>query len=177
MLAGVSQMFAQRLPLSVNQYPPAENVGWDSPASLCQVIPGSAPSHVDYVSGSVSFAPGASGTIGLFCPVTAIGNGFTPSQMDYVALTFSNPAVELGCTASAFFVDRTTGLSDGWVSSKSQEYNGLWTANVPLTGNTSPIALNHAHEVNVYLFRPQSAGERCNPVAYGMFLANVNVIF
>jgi len=176
-VGGTEQMVAQQKnPIAINQFPPSESVGWNSPASLCQISIGSAPSKIDYASGSVSFAPGASGTIGLFCPITGVANGLSPSDMNYIALTFSNPNVEAGCTVSTYFVDRTTTQNDGWASDRSREYNGLWTANIPLD-RTSFLPLNHTHEANVYLFRPESAGDTCNPVAYGMFLENVHVIF
>lgn len=177
-LGGAHQTFAQTLSPFVNQNPPSTEVGWNTPASLCQILPGSAQSTVDYVGGSVSFAPNASGTIGLICNMPGTMNGLIPAghPVDYVALSFSNPNVAAGCTASVFMIDRATGAVDGWTSDKSTNFSGIWTAHAPLN-KTAPLATNHTHDVDVYLFRPASAGNTCNPMARGMFTEYVNVIF
>jgi len=148
---------------------PTGTVGWSSPASLCQLLPGSAPSIVDYATGGVTFAANSFGTIGLACPMQGTMNGVLPKDINQVALRFSNPTPAAGCAISVYFVDRFTGLNSGWASDKSHDLTGVWTANIWLNGSTSP-ATQHTYDVDVYLFRPQSAETSCNPVAFGMFM-------
>ena len=171
-LGGASQMLALQLPFLVNQLPPSKNVGWSSAASLCQILPGSAPSAINRTTGSVTFAANASGVISLACSVPNIGNGIRPQDINYFAITFSSPKMEEGCQVAAFVEDRTSNVVDGWSATADREYNGVWTASVPLL-RTAPLALNHTHEVDIFLNRPASAGNTCNPVAFGVFLENL----
>lgn len=159
---------------------PVGLVGWNSPASLCQTMPGSAQSSVDYAVGAVSFAPGASGTIGLICHMPGVMNGVDPKKMTGLALSFSNPNAPAGCDVSVYMVDRTTGAATG-EKLKSGNFQGVWTANLPISQTVGPPVLppvlNHTHDVDVYLSRSQTAGESCNPVAFGMFLTDYYILF
>jgi len=102
-------------------------------------------------------------------------NGLLPADINAVALRFSNPTPAAGCAISVYFVDRLTGEVVGWASDKSQNRTDVWTANVYLQGVRPQPP--HAYDVNVYLFRPQSAGNSCNPVAFGMFMESTPQIF
>jgi hypothetical protein len=159
-LAGVRPAPAQTF---LDQNGPWYQVGWSSSAALCQLMPGSAASNMNIVTGTVSFAPNSYGTIGLVCSVTN-----SPLDISYLAYSFSNPSPQFGCTSSAYLVDRTTGLLDGWVTD-GQSRSGVWTANILLTKATVPLT-NHTYDTDVYLSRPQSAVGSCNPVAYALFL-------
>jgi hypothetical protein len=171
-LGSASHLLALQLPFIVNQLPPSKSVGWNAAASLCQVLPGSAPSVVNRTTGSVTFAPNASGTISLACQVPSIGNGIRPQDINYLAFTFSSPKMEAGCQIAAFAEDRTANLVDGWSATATQEYNGVWTSSIPLL-RVAPFALSHTHEIDIFMNRPASAGNACNPVAYGVFLENL----
>lgn len=177
-LGGTHRLTGQGYGSLVDQAGPSDVVGWNTPASLCQLLPGSAKSVIDYATGAVSFPPNTSGTIGLICSMLGMANGFDlpDHALNYVDLTFSNPNVAAGCTVSVFMVDRTTGASDGWTSDKSTNLDGVWTAHAPLI-KTFPIAANHTHDVDVYLTRPASAGNTCNPVAFGMFVEGRPIYF
>ena len=103
-------------------------------------------------------------------------NGVAPKDINVVALRFSNPTPAAGCAISVYFVDRVTGLSTGWASDKSRDLAGVWTANVWLNSKTSP-ATQHTYDVIVYLARTQSAGNSCNPVAFGTYMEGLAPVF
>jgi hypothetical protein len=157
----------------LDQNGPFGAIGWSSSAPLCQVLPGSAASFTNYSApSSVSFAANSFGTIGLICNMPGIMNGLTPSDMNYVAFTFSNPNASSGCTASVQLVDRTTATPVySWATPQSTSYNGIWTVNA---GSPTISSLNagHTYDVEMYLYRPKSlAGVyNCNPTAYAAFL-------
>ena len=166
-LVGASQAHAQQL----DQNGPLGNSGWSSSAPLCKILPGSAASAVNYSAPSfMTFAPNSYGTIGLICNMNGITNGLTPLDMNAIAFSFSNPNPEAGCTATVQLVDRTTATPVYyWTTGRSTNYKGIWTVN---TGSPSRGSLyfNHTYDVEMYLSRPQSAVNSCNPIAYAAFL-------
>jgi hypothetical protein len=169
-LASSHQALAQTF---LDQNGPDFQVAWSSSAALCQLMPGSAASTVNIVTGTVSFAPNSYGTIGLICSMSEIGNGLLPADISDLAYSFSNPSPQFGCTSSTYFVDRTTGLHDGWILDGIPR-NGVRTVNVQLTKATLPLT-NHTYDTDVYLFRPKSAVALCNPVAYSLFMEGIGI--
>jgi hypothetical protein len=168
-LACADQSYAQLL----DQNGPLGIIGWSSSAPLCQVLPGSAASFINYSApSSVSFAANSYGTIGLICNMPGIMNGLTPNDINDVAFTFSNPNASSGCTASVQLVDRTTATPVySWATPQSTSYNGIWTVNA---GSQTIGSLNagHTYDVEMYLYRPNSLSgvSHCNPTVYAVFL-------
>jgi hypothetical protein len=168
-LASANQLLAQ---VTLDKTGPAGSIGWSSSATLCKILPGSAPSTLYYPAGTVTFGKNNFGTIGLICSMPGIVNGNDPRLINNVAFSFSNPNDQYGCSVSVYFVDRTTGLSNGWASDRSRDFSGIWTANVGLNGNTLPLT-NHTYDVDIYLYRPRSGINLCNPIAYSAFMEQV----
>ncbi|HTS56334.1 MAG TPA: hypothetical protein VMH03_02220 [Terriglobales bacterium] len=179
-LATATQAHAQ----TMDQTGPLGTVGWSSAATLCKLHPNSAASSFNYVKGTVAFTATSYGTIGLACTVPGISNGLAPSDINALAFTFSNSSGQTGgCTVGVYHVDRTRAASNvaavaatadsGWTS--GQSFSGIWTGNLFLT-NTYPLNTAHFYEVDIYLYRPQSAVGVCNPTAYGAYLENLVLI-
>ena len=138
---------------------------------------------MDYAAGAVTFAPAASGTIGLICSIPGVANGFFPEDMEAFSITFSNPNSKAGCDISAYIVDRTTQKINGLKIHPGADYRGVWTADIDFATGVDglepiwPIVANHTYDVDVYLSRSQAAGNMCNPVAFGLFLDDIALPF
>ena len=166
-LAGATLALAQGSAM-LDQNGPLGGVGWSSSAPLCVLPSASAPATVDYVNGAVSFTKTSSGTIVLLCSMNTIGNGLTPTDINAVALTFSNNGgAANSCTIVYEYVDRSTGDVAGW-NTGTQVFNGIWTANVGLT-----MVPNHTYDIDIYLYRPKAAVKSCNPTVYGVFMETI----
>ncbi len=176
-LASATLMHAQVI---VQPGPPGEAVLWSESATFCSVMPGSAASSFNYAGGgSVTFAPGAYGTIGLACPVTNVGSTvllkqLTGLQLNGFSVSFINAGQ--GCAVGAYLIDRTTGLNVGWSTSQSYVSDMPYTVTVAAANNpkfTSPLNPLHFYEVDIYLSVPQSKVNQCFPTAYGAYVESM----
>jgi hypothetical protein len=169
-LAGATLAQAQTV---LDQTGPIGSVGWSTSAVFCKIHPGSAASTLSYVDGTVKFTSTSSGTILLVCPVPGIMNGVPVGNINAFGLNFLDASGQTGgCTVNVTLTNRTTRKYDFWTS--GQSFSGsVWTANVPMTGNTYPLNTSDNYDVDIYLYRPASAVGVCNPTAYGVFLEYV----
>ncbi|MGA9671389.1 MAG: hypothetical protein WBQ94_19415 [Terracidiphilus sp.] len=83
------------------QFPtPGGIVAWHSLTSPCRLLPDSAKSTPDGVGASVSFGSRASGMVGLSFNMPGIVCGVDLTFRKGIALLFSNPDHQAGCTIS-----------------------------------------------------------------------------
>jgi hypothetical protein len=152
-------------------------VGWGENAAWCKVLPGSAASTVNYVTGTVTFTTTSFGVINLACPIPGIMNGLSVPSVHDFALNFSDggDARDGGCTVAAVFRDDTSGATTTWaLGAHSFPPDGLIPNTVDvLIPDSYPLLMNHLYEIDITLTRPQTAVGVCFPMANAVYMESL----